>query len=160
MKNRSTATKLSEFVHYSMKAFSAGAQIDVLYTDFSKAFDRIDYSSGIYHLIYYYGLRYIYVIVSNLCYMVAVNHMNSMLHIRSSSRKSYYIGRTLFLIFVDNIVGKLEYNVFVSLFSDDLRIVKVIKSTDDSNILQNSMNIQLSNISKLKIFSLKHRHIN
>lgn len=51
-----------------------------------------------------------------------------------------HIDQTLFLIFVDDVVEKLGDNVFVSLYANDLKIAKIIKSIEDSNTLQNSIN--------------------
>src|SRR5450759_3937292 len=41
-KGRSTTTNLLEFVNYSLMAMDNGNHVEVLYTDFSKAFDRVD----------------------------------------------------------------------------------------------------------------------
>ena len=43
MKQRSTATNLLEFTMFAEKAMNCGTQIDVLYTNFSKAFDRVSH---------------------------------------------------------------------------------------------------------------------
>lgn len=45
MKGRSTTSNLMEFTHYAYDGLNSGAQIDVLYTDFSKAFDRVDHGT-------------------------------------------------------------------------------------------------------------------
>ena len=39
MRSRSTASNLSEFIYYAQKSLNSGYQVDVLYTDFSSAFD-------------------------------------------------------------------------------------------------------------------------
>ena len=41
-KGRSTSTNLLEFINYSLNAMDNGNHVEALYTDFSKAFDRID----------------------------------------------------------------------------------------------------------------------
>lgn len=41
-KGRSTATNLLEFINFSLTAMDNGNHVEALYTDFSKAFDRID----------------------------------------------------------------------------------------------------------------------
>ena len=53
---RSTTTNLLILQHHILDAFKAGHQVDVIYTDFSKAFDKIDHNiltTKLYHL----GLR-------------------------------------------------------------------------------------------------------
>ena len=49
-KGRSTATNLLEFVNYSLYAMDRGSHIETLYTDFSKAFDKIDTQMLIFKL--------------------------------------------------------------------------------------------------------------
>ena len=41
--NKSTATSLLVFQHYVLDAFKSGHQVDVIYIDFSKAFDKSDH---------------------------------------------------------------------------------------------------------------------
>lgn len=40
---RSTSTNLVSFTNYAVDTIESGAQLDVIYTDFSKAFDRISH---------------------------------------------------------------------------------------------------------------------
>jgi hypothetical protein len=49
-KGRSTTTNLLEFVNYSLEAMDKGNHVEALYTDFSKAFDRVDIPMLIYKL--------------------------------------------------------------------------------------------------------------
>ena len=44
VKGRSTVTNLSCLIHFIHEAFRDGNQVDVLYTDFSKAFDKVDHT--------------------------------------------------------------------------------------------------------------------
>lgn len=44
IKNRSTVTNLLSFTQYISQAVDNNCQVDVVYTDFSKAFDRIDHA--------------------------------------------------------------------------------------------------------------------
>ena len=43
LKGRSTVTNLLEFTTHVFRGFLARARTDVIYTDFSKAFDRVDH---------------------------------------------------------------------------------------------------------------------
>lgn len=45
IKGRSTTTNLIEFTHAASTALSSNIQLDVIYTDFSKAFDRVNHST-------------------------------------------------------------------------------------------------------------------
>lgn len=43
MKNRSTVTNLAVFTDYVLRSMDERHQVDVIYTDFEKAFDRVDH---------------------------------------------------------------------------------------------------------------------
>lgn len=43
MAGRSTSTNLVELTNYAIGVIESGAQLDVVYTDFSKAFDRVSH---------------------------------------------------------------------------------------------------------------------
>lgn len=43
MKSRSTASNLCEFVYFEERGINSGAQVDVFYTDFSEAFDKVSH---------------------------------------------------------------------------------------------------------------------
>jgi hypothetical protein len=43
MKNRSTITNLLEYASFVLNSIADGNQVDSIYTDFSKAFDRVRY---------------------------------------------------------------------------------------------------------------------
>lgn len=43
MKGRSTATNLGVFIDHITSGMDGGSQVDVIYTDFEKAFDRVDH---------------------------------------------------------------------------------------------------------------------
>jgi len=49
-RGRSTSTSAIDFVSFVHDAFSARWQVDVIYKDFSKAFDSIDHNTLIYVL--------------------------------------------------------------------------------------------------------------
>ena len=49
-KGRSTATNLLEFVDFSLASMDRGNFVETLYTDFSKAFDRVDISMLMFKL--------------------------------------------------------------------------------------------------------------
>lgn len=52
--NKSTAANLAVFQHYDLDAFELGHRVDVIYTEFSRVFDKIDHkilSSGTVYLL-------------------------------------------------------------------------------------------------------------
>ena len=50
MKKRSTSTNLVDFVSHATKVIESSVQLDVIYTDFAKAFDRVKHSVLVHKL--------------------------------------------------------------------------------------------------------------
>jgi len=54
IKGKSTTTNLLIFQAFILDAFATGCQVDVIYTDFSKAFDKVNHSYLFEKLFFYY----------------------------------------------------------------------------------------------------------
>ena len=141
LKKRSTTTNLLDFTHF---AFKNRRQVDVLYTDFAKAFDKVNHEILIAKLNNYN-------LPSNLIHWlksylrdrrqyVNFNGKNSKEFIVNSGvPQGSHLGPTLFLLFINDIVEKLGADVFISLFADDLKIAAAIDSLYDVLKLQNAI---------------------
>jgi hypothetical protein len=46
IESRSTTSNLSMVRHFILNAFDLNCQVDVIYTDFSRTFDKIDHNMG------------------------------------------------------------------------------------------------------------------
>lgn len=145
MKHRSTSGNLLEFVTYATSSQLSGARVDVLYTDFSKAFDRVDHNILINKLAKFNLplnlIHWIRSYLSNRRQFVRYRRAESTdFAVSSGVPQGSHIGPTLFLLFINDIVNIIDDVTLISLFADDIRIARAIKSTDDVASLQRIIN--------------------
>ena len=176
MKGRSTASNLTEFVYYAQSGLNVGAQVDVLYTDFTKAFDRVD------HNILIHKLRSFNLPQNLLDWLKSYleNRVQFVKHGASESKnftaasgvpQGSHLGPTLFLLFINDIVDQMPPDIMILLFADDIKIAKIIKSQQDAELLQqaidklklwcdqNKLHLNLKKCAVLSIFK-KRQHMN
>lgn len=170
MKGGSTVTNLLCITQYIADALDASSQVDVIYTDFSKAFDRLD------HIILLNKLK-AFGLSLNLIDFLKSYLQNRRQFVQCSGQQSKEIcvtsgvpqgsilGPLFFNIFINNIIDGL--NVKCLLYADDMKIYGHIRDTHDCVKLQLALD-QLSlwcvnnrlalNVSKCNVmsFSLKH----
>ena len=145
MKHRSTTGNLMEFVTYAKMGLSSKAQVDVLYTDFSKAFDRVNHKILLNKLSNFNIpgnlLQWIGSYLSNRRQFVKYRRAESSDFIVASGvPQGSHIGPTLFLLFINDIASIVDDVTLISLFADDIRITRTIKSTNDILSLQRIIN--------------------
>lgn len=135
MRGRSTTTNLLEItqlIHENQKH----SQIDVVYFDYSKAFDQIRYDilavklsqTGMPFMLY----RLIMNFVINRKYIIKIDGVetNKSIVPKSSVPQGSHFGPILFILFINGIgVGELCY-------ADDTKIFKIIRNMNDRNELQ------------------------
>jgi hypothetical protein len=143
----STITNLLECTHDWSLSFHSKLPVDVIYIDFSKAFDSVVHSKLLYKLrtigINGLLLKWITAFLQGRSQCVVVeNRYSSWSKVISGVPQGSVLGPLLFILFINDISNITVNGVFTKLYADDLKLYTTLISTDDSNNLQ----IVLSNL--------------
>lgn len=173
MKQRSTVTNLATFTQLICETLDAGGQVDVICTDFAKAFDKMDrlvllsklsdfgFSTDLTQFLWSY--------LRNRTQYVYYNGHHSYNYTSTSGvPQGSNLGPLLFLLFINDLDSITTLPR--ALFADDFKIYSPISNIEDCNILQRDVisleewcarNKLALNISKCKVitFTRKQQHI-
>lgn len=169
VKGRSTVTNLCSFTHLVSEALDNRHQVDVVYTDFSKAFDLVPHDL-IINKMGSFGLAPSLVRV----FESYLSNRRSYVEYRGYKSNEYYtmtgvpqgsvLGPLLFIMFINDVVQHVSSKHL--LYADDLKLFRVVESSDDCNALQSDIDalcrwsgengLQL-NISKCRVLSFTRK---
>lgn len=140
MKKRSTASNLLNFTTSTIRNFTYGYQTDCIYTDFSKAFDKVDHDLLVVKLLKIgfspWFINWIKSYVSNRIQYVLLNETKSSpINVTSGVPQGSHLGPLLFLVFIDDIYDVIK-NSKILLYADDCKIYKTIQNAKDCEKLQ------------------------
>lgn len=140
LKGRSTVSNLVLFNEYLTDAMDSGSQVDVVYTDYSKCFDKIDHKLLItkLELIGIRGdlLRWFSSYIDNRSQAVVINnYISGWVRIPSGVPQGSLLGPLLFLIFINDISSCFHTSQLLC-FADDMKIFSTIRSANDVVNLQ------------------------
>lgn len=141
---RSTETNLCEYLDIILDSMDKGFQVDAVYTDYSKAFDKISHSLLIYKIerIGIHGdlLRWLSSYLRDRSQAVAVKGFTScFVPITSGVPQGSHLGPLLFNIFINDVLDCFRHSS-VLLYADDTKIFTRIKSVQDCIHLQEDLN--------------------
>lgn len=139
---RSTVTNLAVLSQYLAESLDSGGQVDVVYTDFSKAFDRIDHGLLISKLPSFgFSEKFIRLLTSYISgrrQFVEVRGCRSMLFdVPSGVPQGSVIGPLLFNIFIDDVTLVLKNRCL--LYADDMKVYSRIGAPSDAFALQSDL---------------------
>ena len=164
---RSTCTQLSAFIHNVSSQMDIGEQVDVIYMDFSKAFDSVPHNLLIHKLeIHGIGgslLQWFKSYLSDRQQRVVLDgHASDWLPVLSGVPQGSILGPFLFLIYINDLPDVVNFSQ-VALFADDTKLYSKIRNSNDFLKIQHDLNSlyqwskkwQLSfNASKCKVMSI------
>lgn len=154
-KGKSTSTNLITFSEYVHRSIDSHEQVDVIYTDFAKAFDKVDHmvlkyklaSSGVHGDL----LRWIISYLENRTQMVKIgSSISKAIKVTSGVPQGSHLGPLLFILFLNDVDSCFESCKFL-LFADDLKMFKTVKTLSDCIDINNDLQCFVEYCSKNKL---------
>lgn len=152
--NKSVDTNLFTLINDANEAIGTQSQLDIVFTDFRKAFDKVNHDILLQKL-HNYGLgndtlALYKSYLQNRSFIVKFNKNKSGKYIANSGvPQGSNLGPLLFVIFINDLPSVI-YNSTCLLFADDCKIYKKIKCKEDCEALQRD-------IDRVCEWSLKHK---
>ena len=126
-----------------LKAMDNKKQIDLIFLDFCKAFDKVPHRR-LLNKLKYYGItgelvKWIEQWLTKRNQRVTLeNHVSSKLPVKSGVPQGTVLGPLMFLLYINDIDESISS--MVRLFADDCVIYRIIESLEDSLCLQRDLN--------------------
>lgn len=167
VRKRSTVTNLVAFTQFVSEVLDRNGQVDVNYTDFAKAFDRVQHDV-LLHKLSNYGLdegaiRLLDSYLSKRDHFVSYNGYSSVGYFPSSGiPQGSNLGPLLFILFINDLLELIHCGRLC--YADDLKMFSIIRNVDDCVNLQ--LQLMLSwceqnklrlNVDKCKIMTFSRR---
>ena len=139
IKGKSCVTQLLEFMEDVTEALDQGCEVDIIYLDFYKAFDKVPHKR-LLEKLKGYGIRdnilmWIQDFLSNRKQRVSINGKNSdWRNVTSGIPQGSVLGPILFLIYINDLPSVVR--CLIKLFADDAKLYQIIRRNQDRVELQ------------------------
>ena len=165
-KQRSCATQLLTHTSFILSNLVNGLDVDCVYIDYAKAFDKVDHSI-LLDKLKQYGisdkyLKWIQSFLSNRSQTVYNNGVYSYsAPVLSGVPQGSVLGPLLFIIYINDLQDVIHGSEMLT-FADDTKLVTRINSVKDTENLQNNLNsiINWSASNNMKLNNNKFEYIN
>ena len=140
---RSTTTNLLLYENYLLSAFEDRLQVDSVYTDFSKAFDRVAHNLLLAKLkaLGFGGgvISWIADFLVGRCQFVRIgNALSYEIGVTSGVPQGSHCGPLLFNLFVNDIGDTIVNSQFL-MFADDLKIFRSVSCFEECELMQSDL---------------------
>ena len=144
MNGRNTITNLLEFTNFANRTLESECQLDVIYTDFQKAFDRVQHcvllsklqTLGIHSQVLNWIGSYL---MNRSQYVVIAGKKSLTFSVASGVPQGSHLGPILFLMFMWDIPNCIK-NARCLMYADDIKLFFPIKNILDASLLQRDLN--------------------
>lgn len=167
MKGRSTTSNLFEITHYMQQHAKDNDKIDVVYFDYSMAFDHVDHALLAAKLASI-SMRTLYrAIITFICHRVYTLKMDGQVSAQtfmstSGVPQDSHCGPLLYLIMCrDMVLCIANTGALILMYADDTKIYRIVNTVEDMEQLQMAIDnlAEWSQRNKLQLNASKTYHV-